>query len=419
VVRGPQKAEAKTVIAMPATIPTSKSEPSDLIGFWAAYTVMVVAGYAPWVRRFTSLCQQRCRHTWMVGCTTVVVVGMLAVPAWAVAQGSVNVPPSLPALEQKMAQIRFNTARVSVRFGFGELGTAGSGAELGSGTTGLDSFLTSATLAVRLSPPASVSTTRTEGPKLPGGHTLGGNTSTERTIGKTIYTYKPSVASYDGGRPWVRSKAKPAPKPIGDSAKFAAVIDSLSPTFAGGTAGLFSKLINELGEAQSVQEVGPATVDRQQVTEFTASVPLARLLSPTQLEAITKTSSSLGELLSPTGSPKQQEEAKRRSEEAAKKLSEASVELELFIAPSGLPVRTVSVLGERNEGIGVEEDILALGIPVIVHTPPARETIGEAQLRKLERKHRGPICGLISVHSAPNTQPAICPRKSSRGRIRR
>jgi hypothetical protein len=349
----------------------------------------------------------------------VVVLGMLAVPAPAVAQALVNVPPSLPALEQKMAQIRFNTARVSLRFAFGELGTAGSGAELGSGTTGLDSFLTSATVAVRLSPPASVSTTRTEGPKLPGGHTLGGDTSTERTIGKTLYTYKPSVAGYDGGRPWVRSKAKPAPKPSGDSAKFAAVIDSLSPTFAGGTAGgtagLFSKLIKELGEAQSAQEVGPATVDRQQVTEFTASVPLARLLPPAQLEAITKTSSSLGELLSPTDSPKQQEEATRRSEEAAKKLSEASVELELFIAPSGLPVRTVSVLGSRNEGIGVEEDILALGIPVIVHAPPAQETIGEVQLRKLERKHRGPICGLISVHSAPNTQPAVCPRNRRGG----
>jgi hypothetical protein len=370
-----------------------------------------------------SLCQQRRQHVWMTRCTAVVVIGMLIVPARAVAQASVNVPPSLPALKQKMAQIRFNTARVSVRFAFGELGIAGSGAELGSGTTGLDSFLTSATVAVRLSPPASVSTTRTEGLKLSAGHTLGGNTSAERTIGKTTYTYKPSVASYDGGRPWVRSKAKPVAKPSGDSAKFAAVIDSLSPTFAGGTAGasagLFSKLIEELGEAQSVQEVGPATVDGQQVTEFTASIPLARLLSPTQLEAITKTSSSLDELLSPTGSPKQQEEAKRRSEEAAKKLSEASVELELFIAPSGLPVRTVSILGSRSEGIGVEEDILALGIPVVVHAPPARETIGEAQLRKLERKHRGPICGLISVHSASNTQPAICPRKPSRGRIKR
>lgn len=359
----------------------------------------------------------------MVGFTAVVVIGMPAVPAPAVAQASVTVPPSLPALEQKMAQVRFNTARVSVRFAFGELGTAGSGAELGSGTTGLGSFLTSATVAVRLSPPASVSTTRTEGLKLSSGHTLGGSTSAERTIGKTIYTYKPSVASYDGGRPWVRSKVEPAPKPSGDSAKFAAVIDSLSPTFAGGTtgvsAGLFSKLIEELGEAQSVQEVGPAAVDGQQVTEFTASVPLARLLSPAQLEAITKTSSSLGELLSPTGSPKQQEAAKTRSEEAAKKLSEASVELELFIAPSGIPVRTVSVLGGRNEGIGVEEDILALDIPVVVHAPPARETIGEAQLRKLERKHRGPICGLISVHSAPSTQPAICPRKSSRRRIKR
>jgi hypothetical protein len=232
--------------------------------------------------------------------------------------------------------------------------------------------------------------------------------------------YKPSVASYDGGRPWVRSKARPAPKSDSDSAKLSAVFGSLSPTFAGGSpgssAGLFSKLIEELGEAQGIQEVGPATVDAQQVTEFTASISLAKLLSPKQLEGITKSNDSLGELLSPIGSAKQREEAKKRKEEAAAKLSEATVELELFISPSGLPVRTISILGARNEGIGVEEDILALEIPVVVNAPPARQTIDEAQLRKLERKHRGPICGLISVHSASNAQPVICPKKSTHRR---
>jgi hypothetical protein len=315
----------------------------------------------------------------------------VACAALAEGQTSASLPPNLQVLEQKMTQIRFNTARVAIRFGLGDLGPAVSGAELGTGATGLDSFLTSATVAVRRSPPESISTSRSEGLKLSAGHTLGGSTSTERMIGKTIYTYKPSVASYDGGRPWVRSKAKPAPKPGSDSAKLSAVIDSLSPTFAGGgtggTSGLFSKLIEELGEAQSIQEVGPATVDAQQVTEFTASISLAKLLSPMQLEGITKSNGSLGELLSPIGSPKQREEAKQHNEEAARKLSETTVELELFIAPSGLPVRTISILGGRSEGIGVEEDILALEIPVVVHAPPARKTINEAQLSKLEKKH--------------------------------
>ena len=313
-----------------------------------------------------------------------------------------------------MAQIRFNSARVAVRFALGELGPAVNGAELGTGATGLDSFLTSATVAVRSSPPASISTSHSEGLKLPGGHTLGGSTSTERTIGKTVYTYEPSVGSYDGGRPWVRSKAKPG----GDSAKLSAVIDSLSPTFAGGgtggTSGLFSKLIEELGEAQSIQEVGPATVDAQQVTEFTASISLAKLLSPEEFEQITKSNSSLGELLSPIGSAKQREEAEKHNEEAAKKLSEATVELELFIAPSGLPVRTISVLGARSEGIGVEEDILALEIPVVVHVPPARETISEAQLSRLEKKHARRVCSIIKVGGA-STKLVICPRSARKG----
>lgn len=342
------------------------------------------------------------------------------VSASAMAQTPAVIPPSLQALEQKMAQIRFNTARVSLRFAIGELGPAVGGAELGTGATGLDSFATSVTVAVRRSPPESISTSRSEGLKLSAGHTLGASTSTERTIGKAVYTYKPSVASYDGGRPWVRSRAKPAPKSGSDSAKLSAVFDSLAPTFAGGSegssVGLFSKLIEELGEAQSIQEVGPETVDAQQVMEFTASVSLGRLLSPKQLEGVTKSSRSLGQLLSPVASPKQREEAKQQGEEAAKKLSETSVELELFIAPSGLPVRTISVLGGRSEGIGVEEDILALEIPVVVHIPPARETIGEAQLQKLEKKHARQVCSVIEVGAASNAQPVICPRGPTRRR---
>lgn len=349
---------------------------------------------------------------------TLAVCATLAAPTWAMAQAPAVVPPNLQSLEQKMAQIRFNTARVAIRFGLGDLGPAVSGAELGTGATGLDSFLTSVTVAVRRSPPESISTSRSDGLKLSAGHTLGGSASTERMIGKTIYTYKPSVASYDGGRPWVRSKAKPAPKPGSDNAKLSAVIDSLSPTFAGGgtggTSGLFSKLIEELGEAQSIQEVGPATVDAQQVTEFTASISLAKLLSPMQLEGITKSNGSLGELLSPIGSPKQREEAKQHNEEAAKKLSETTVDLELFIAPSGLPVRTISVLGGRSEGIGVEEDILALEIPVVVHAPPARETINEAQLSRLEKKHAKRVCSIIKVGATASTQSVLCPRSVSK-----
>jgi hypothetical protein len=78
------------------------------------------------------------------------------------------------------------------------------------------------------------------------------------------------------------------------------------------------------------------------------------------------------------------------------------VQLELFVAPSGLPVRTISVLGSRSEGIGGEEDIRALEIPVVVHVPPVRQTIGKARLRKLERRR---ICKLISRHISHTHEP--------------
>jgi hypothetical protein len=68
----------------------------------------------------------------------------------------VSVPPALQVLEQKMAQIRFSTARVSARFGLGELGPAG--AELGTGVKGTNGgFVTSTVGVIRLSPRRSIS----------------------------------------------------------------------------------------------------------------------------------------------------------------------------------------------------------------------------------------------------------------------
>ncbi len=274
------------------------------------------------------------------------------------AQTPAVVPPNLQALEQKMAQIRFNTARISLRFVFGELGSPAGGAELGSDVNKAKSFAISAAGAIRFSPPAAAFTSTVEGLGLP----FLTKTSKERTIGKTIYTYKPSVARFDGGRPWVRSRQKPAPKPDSDSARLSAVVESLAPTFSGSSrgdsTGWFTKLIEDLNGAVSIQEVGPVTVDGQQATEFTASLSLAKLLA--------------GKL-----SPKQL---------ASMKPSEATMELEAFLAPNGLPVRTTSIVGNRIEGIGIEDDILALEIPVVVHAPPASKTIGEARLRKLEKK---------------------------------
>lgn len=280
-------------------------------------------------------------------------------------QTQATVPPALQALEQQMGQIHFNTARISERFVFGELGSPAGGAELGSGVNKAKSLVIAAIGAIRLSPPAAMFVGGVEWLELPPGHSLAAGKTEVRTIGKTTYTYEPSVASFDGGRPWIRRRQKPSPKPRSRAVQLSAVFDSLAPTFADsapdGSGGPFAKLIEDLNGAVAIREDGLVTVDGQQTTEFTASLSLVQLLA--------------GEL-----SPKQLAAIKRKPDEA-------TVELEVFIAPNGLPVRTTGVLGGRLEGIGTEQDILALEVPVVVRAPPANRTIGDARLRKLEKRH--------------------------------
>lgn len=271
-------------------------------------------------------------------------------------------PASLVGLEQKMAQIRFNSAQISERFAIGELGSRAGGAELGSGVGKSKNFVSVATGAIRLSPPALVVTDKLEGPEGPAGHSLSNSVDIEtRKIGRTTYTYEPAVAGLDGGRPWVRSRSKPRPKPHGTLALLAAELAALAPTLTTTPSeheGSFTKLIEELDDATSVTEGGPLVVDGQQVTEFTATISFKALLA--------------GKL------------NRKELRAIGKHPREAGIELEVFIAPSGLPVRTTGISEDRTGGIGLEMDILALEVPVVVQVPPADKTIGQARLAKLE-----------------------------------
>ena len=363
------------------------------------------------------LCGRTVSRAWIAVCAIAIVAGARAAPAFSDMPPPASVPPSLQELELKMAQIRFNTGRISVRFGIGELGSPGGDAELGVGVKGSEGGLLTSTVGTfKISPHEATATSKLEelGVRSRKQLPLRDTTSTERVIGKTVYTYKPSVERYDGGRPWVRSK-QAAPKSKGESTGSADVSNVLDPTLSSGdghddSAAPFAKLIEDLDDALSIQEVGPVTVDGQQVTEFTALIPLARLLSPKQIAAFAEGFGGLGLLLS-TNSPKQHEEAQKRHEEEVKKLTEAVVGFELFIAPSGLPVRTTAILGSWGSGIGEEEDILALEVPVVVHPPSSRKTIDEAQLLQLERERARRVCR--PVRAALKRRPVLCPRRAA------
>jgi hypothetical protein len=62
--------------------------------------------------------------------------------------------------------------------------------------------------------------------------------------------------------------------------------------------------------------------------------------------------------------------------------------IELFLAETGLPVRTnVVVVARHGKGELIEQsDITAIDMPVLVQAPPAAETIEAAELHRLLRR---------------------------------
>lgn len=312
------------------------------------------------------------------------VVLVLAIAASsALAAEPVPVPPALQALEQKMLLINFNTARVSDVSALGDLGTPAEGADLSAQANVCESLIVSTNANVRLSPSGTVASSRFEG----------GRAIKQISIGRADYIYEPSVKRYDGGRPWVRS-VKEAPSK--SSKGLFGTMPAVGEDEHGTSIDIFKRLVETVNQAQSIQEVGPTTVDGQQATEYVVTISMATLLAKHL-------------------SQKQIETAKKKSE-LFKGISEATDTLELFLTPAGMPVRTINVIGPRNEGIGVEQDILATNIPVSIHKPPANLTVGQARLRKLEKRyekkhpHQSPTPPTPIGHP-----PADCPSESGEG----
>jgi hypothetical protein len=170
-------------------------------------------------------------------------------------------------------------------------------------------------------------------------------------IGTTLFTYAPSIAHKDGGRPWVRLKGVSAAGLFPFHGGGAARLE----VKAGGT-GSYAELIDLLATADgNVSILGPATVDAQPTTELTAAVtPLALI--------------------------------KGASEKDVQELPEV---LKLYVTEAGLPLRVVRTATLGPIAISETTDVIAENQPVTAKPPPARKTIGEAKFLKLLRGKNG------------------------------
>jgi hypothetical protein len=256
-----------------------------------------------------------------------------------------SLPADLVALEQRTAALRFETERLTV-----QMELQSKEGLLGPGSPALV-FLLAGQGQIRASPEE-------------GSFTISffGQTSEVREVGGNIYTFEPSAAKIDGGRSWVRSKATSPPSAL--VAGPAGLGEQL-----GGSAGTFAGVLALIGAASSVQETGPAIVDDQPTTEFTAAIDPSRLAG---FEKLLETGQGGGvgrELRGHKGAP-------------------PSVRLEVFLAANGLPVRIRFAIHAADAFVTLTSDTLALEVPVEVRVPPAREVIGASRLKVLRARQR-------------------------------
>jgi hypothetical protein len=261
---------------------------------------------------------------------------------------TVAVPPDLQALEQKMLALKPTSERFSASINIAEKpkvkGPVGGFNHIfGHASSVLLPLLTIAGEATLGPPPEASFTASFLGIAISG-----------RLIGSTLYTHEPYVSRLDGGRPWVEERGTSLAQALGSQ--------STGPGGSAGELGTgFTALAKLIAHAQSIAELGPANVDGQPVTRFKLAIPIASLQKP----AHSRTA-----------------RARARRE---RKLFAPLLRVELFLAETGLPVRTSVVLVARHgKGEVIEQsDITAIDVPVIVQAPPAAETIEAAQLHRL------------------------------------
>ncbi len=247
------------------------------------------------------------------------------------------IPPQLAILENAMAQLRVNSERFSeVTRGF----VLGSPNRVSSGRP---ERLIRTSIDVAALGEAGVSPAEGEvflGPL---------RRPTLIAIGSAVYQYEKPAKDSRRHRPWVRSRSSESPAA------------SILPFYGGspfevkaGGSGPFARLINLLGAAVGQVGVGgQVSVRGQQTSEFTLTVE-PRL----QLKGITV-------------------------EDLANFKQDWPIEtLQVFLTPSGLPIRVVAVIKSRDLNYTSTVEIFAINEPVAVKAPPARETIAASQVRE-------------------------------------
>ncbi len=163
-----------------------------------------------------------------------------------------------------------------------------------------------------------------------------------RLIGNTLYARIPALTRRDGGRPWVRAVVpKHLPEPLNLGPK---LLDA-SPSFA--------LLRNDLAGAVSVSQDGAATVQGKQTIQFTATFK--------------------GPGRTAIGGPQ------------PRRIPETGT-LQLFVEPGGLPIETIGTVTDGLTIMSTTSTLDGVNMPVLVKAPPARLTIGQRALRRLERR---------------------------------
>jgi hypothetical protein len=264
------------------------------------------------------------------------------------------VPPDLQALEQKMLALQPTSERVSATISIAEKpkvkGPVGGFNHIFGHASSILTPLITVAGEFSIGPPPAANVTVSF---------LGIPVST-RLIGSTLYTHEPDLSRLDGGRPWVEERNTSLAKALGSLGS-----QSNGPGGSVGEPGTgFASLAKLIAHAQGIAELGPASVDGVPVTRFKLAVPIASLQKPAH---------------------SRRARARARRE---RKLFAPLLRVELFLAETGLPVRTSVVLVARHDrGELIEQsDITAINVPVLVQAPPAAETITATELKRVMRR---------------------------------